>query len=392
MSCTSRNADAPPVRVGVISLGEAGNLGDDLLLIAMIHAIAESGVVDEVAYLSHGDGLDWENLARRLNLSVALLPRSPGRDLPVTRRESRLFEDCEAVVLGGGGLLQDVHHPVRPYHWLRYVPPHVPALAAGLGAGPLGERWDRVLATTGMPVDTCYVRDDDSAKLLHGRFGWEVERAADFVDGVLVGQLVGSKGGATSTSRALGVAVRAWPGLDARELSAHVDEVARRLGLEEVRLFALEARGGEGPDVDFTREVAARLDLPCSLNVYSPVRVVEFIDAMVECSAAVSMKLHSSALWSHAGVPVYPIIYAPKTAALFGLPYRGLEVRNEESAMAPEWLARPRSHDVVKDWLISRPQAMRRRSFSGAATLRFQFESALVVARRRAAQLVRSRS
>ncbi|CCH73059.1 hypothetical protein BN11_230015 [Nostocoides australiense Ben110] len=124
-------------KVGLVSLGEAGNLGDDLILIAAVQAISDSGGARTVKYLSHGQPLPWEKIRGVLDLDVDLEKSQRAKEYAFWREASR-FRDCDAIVLGGGGLLQDVHHPVRPYQWMQYCDGDVPTLGVGLGLGPLG--------------------------------------------------------------------------------------------------------------------------------------------------------------------------------------------------------------------------------------------------------------
>lgn len=342
---------------GIVSLGEAGNLGDDLILLAALKALSESRQVSKVIYLTHGEEMPWGRLRDQLALSVELEGRRPLRELPLSRREERLFSDCDLMVFGGGGLLQDVHHPLRPYHWLRYVDPTVPTAAVGLGVGPLTRRWDRWFRAMGSPFSVLYVRDAASRELVEERFGWSCRRSSDFVDLEFVTELMGDKVRclAAQRNRVLGVAVREWPGLSAATLARHLEQTVAELEMDRVDIFVLEAKSGSGPDVQFSRLLREQLSVPSELHIYRPMDVVGFIDRMWDCAAAVSMKLHSSALWAHGGVPVFPIIYAPKTAALFGLEYRGLEILSSPREISPSWHSEIRSHDALVAWIRSNP-------------------------------------
>jgi hypothetical protein len=72
---------------------------------------------------------------------------------------------------------------------------------------------------------------------------------------------------------------------------------------------------------------------------------------MASCDAGVSMKLHSSAVWAASHTLLYPIFYAPKTAAFFGVPYRGLELFERVLRPAEDGPSVPRAQDVVSSWL-----------------------------------------
>lgn len=373
-------------RVGIVSLGEAGNLGDDLILLAVVKAISKTSVAREVSFLGHGLEMDWSMLKDRFGIELEISRRSPGRDFPLSKRESLKFADCDALVVGGGGLLQDVHHPVRPYHWLRYIPSKVPTIGVGLGAGPLSARWDAPLRQLGMPFQALFVRDKSSGELLNSRFGWSAAIAADFVDATFLEAVSGAV--QKPDPRKLGVALREWPGLDAAAIARHILAVAERREATSLEFFVLEAKQGEGPDVDFARRVASHVSMDCNIRVYNPREIVEFVRAMGECSSAVSMKLHSSAIWAHMAIDVFPIIYAPKTAALFGQSYDGLTVSSVAVTMDDSWSRGPRSATVLQDWLTelleSNPSSQDEYAgFSLTRRSRYQLESAFHGLRRK---------
>lgn len=339
-------------KVGLVSLGEAGNLGDDLILIAAVQAISDSGGARTVKYLSHGQPLPWEKIRGVLDLDVDLEKSQRAKEYAFWREASR-FRDCDAIVLGGGGLLQDVHHPVRPYQWMQYCDGDVPTLGVGLGLGPLGRRWDAVFRTW-QPLDRVYVRDDDSARLAHSRFGWEVGRSSDFVDPIFADKVLGQVPAlGNSPGRRLGISIRAWPGLNLRSIAMSVERLATDFGADSTAVFVLESRLGGGPDVEISRSLAQMISGQCDVYVYDGNNLFSFLSEFLSCNAGVSMKFHASVLWTLFGVPVLPISYAPKTAALFGVPFRGLEflpmVRRAESI----WFSGPRSHDIVVQWLRS---------------------------------------
>ncbi|MFC6286331.1 polysaccharide pyruvyl transferase family protein [Nocardioides sp. GCM10027113] len=338
--------------VGVVGLGEAGNLGDDLILLSTIRLLSDSAV-DEIHHLSFGELLPWTRIAHTLGISSTIYPHSPHRDLPGSQARSRVFEGCDGVVFGGGGLLQSVHHPYRPFHWLNYLPTdqQIGCIAMGLGLGPLSPRWRRRLANRPMPFDTTVLRDRDSVRLAERELGWEVQLGRDFVTPDFLDKFLGHR--QVETLNILGVAIRAWPGLDEQRLARHIREVAAETGANEVRFYVLEAKSGRGPDVEITTNLASAVGLPSEVVVYHPSRILEFLDDMRACQAAVSMKLHASVVWDWAGTSLYPIHYAPKTAALFGDEYQGLEVVPTPRRLAPIPAEAAEHVDVLSSWLAS---------------------------------------
>lgn len=357
----SRVADSAASRspvVGHIGLAEAGNLGDDLILIAVVRAITDAIPGARVRFLSHGLPLQWAEISERLSTVIDLDPVRAARGVGQMVRGPRILSGCSAVVFGGGGLLQTSHHPLRPYHWLRYVGVgrhHPPAVAAGLGLGPLSSKWARRLARGPRYFEQCWVRDDESQNLAQ-EFGWDARRCSDFVDAEFL-RALGLSPQPRRQTGPLGVALRAWPGLDPELVARHVERVGVRHGIDRIEFFVLESKHGRGPDVDFTNRVSDRVRLPTSVTAYDSQNLLEMLDQMMECSAAIAMKLHAAVVWSYAGIETYPVIYAPKVAAHFGLPYRGLQILEQpvrtDEMREPSFT--PSAHRVVGEWLRSGP-------------------------------------
>ena len=347
-------APAGAVTIGQIGLAEAGNLGDDLILMAALRAVSFTVPDAQVRYLSFGQRLDWNMLRGLLGITVALERVPVGKEYVEPLRAHRAFSDCHAILFGGGGLLETSHNPYRPYHWLRYLGRgrhHPPALAVGLGIGPLSDPWMVRLKRGPDFFETCWLRDEGSAALAT-TFGWEAQLCLDYVDGALLGAL-GLPPGSAPKHGPLGVSLRAWPGLDAPAMATHIESVAEAQHSDRVAFFVLESKDGAGPDVDFTRAVRRALRVPSTELVYSAGNLVELLQGMASCASAVSMKLHAGAVWTHLGAPVYPVIYAPKVSAMFDLPYRGLQILDHPVAAPPPSgrVDLPSAPQVVQEWL-----------------------------------------
>lgn len=363
-------------RVGIISLGEAGNLGDDLILIAVVDAIHRAIPDVEVTFLSHGEKLDLGSIATRLGW-----PAQPSRvqaraEVPLTWDNRRSFDRCDAVIFGGGGLLQTSHSPDRPYAWLSYLPdssarPSV--LAVGLGLGPLDAIWTQRLRRIGSPFDELWVRDEGSEDLATRELDWSAQRCHDFIDREFLRAL---KLGDTRprSTKLLGVALRAWPGLATADVAAKVRTIAREHECDQVRYFVLETTDGEGIDVTFTRRIAEEAGVASETRVYRGSEALDFVTEMADVDVALSMKLHSSAIWASRDIPMYPIYYAPKIAAFFGVEWRGLDISKGVHPPAPVIGATPRAAAVVRDRLpalLNHPSPPQVGRFSDTARLAF---------------------
>ena len=157
--------------------------------------------------------------------------------------------------------------------------------------------------------------------------------------------------------RRLGVAVRQWPGLEPETVADRVIQAAGESEARSIAFYVLEAPAGRGPDLRFTHSVVSRLrscaafrSADIAVRPYVSSELVDFVQDMASCLVAISMKLHSSAIWSATDTPLYPISYAPKTAAFFGVPFKGLEVFDRVVPPVEDEPSIPPARDVVASW------------------------------------------
>jgi hypothetical protein len=99
---------------------------------------------------------------------------------------------------------------------------------------------------------------------------------------------------------------------------------------------------------------------------------------MQSVSIAVSMKLHSSAVWRASEVQMYPIYYAPKISSFFGKKFDGLEISRDVVAPVREESANPRAAATVATGLAT---LLMRSESTGARfdTTRYVFQVQVIV-------------
>ena len=237
----------------------------------------------------------------------------------------RATRGADAVVLGGGGLLQDHTSALNlPYHLARLLPARLattPLGVVGIGAGPLEGRLGRIVAgkaLAGARVVT--TRDAASAALLRELGVDTVEVTADLAlslpvpDVTVDDRLVVCLRPWTGRRRRLPVSLRR-PADDVApwfvaEMAAALDAAAGTTGLA-VRFVAFQA-DRDGPLHD---RVAERLSVPATT-----VRpgVGDVVGEVARGRVVVAMRYHALVSSVLGGRPALSLGYDPKVDALAG--------------------------------------------------------------------------
>ncbi len=279
-----------------------GNLGDDAVLLGLIHGLRPyahsftvmSGAPDET-YRVHG------------------LPSVPRKDRAAFRRA---LGDSDALVFVGGSIFQDATSLRSVFYYSSLVSEATRAgkrvLLVGQGVGPLrrtlGKRW---AAAAFEKADAIVVRDPASAQALKSLgVSRPVRLGAD--PAFLLPNPQGGEGEAfgVGSMRTVGLAPR--PVKDDPSIAAVFGDLARKLfdsGLMPV-LIEMD-RAFDGPLLD---QIAKRQGgkVPELRRVPSPVQVQQRIRRM---EAVVAVRLHAGILAATVGVPSVMVDYDPKVAA-----------------------------------------------------------------------------
>jgi polysaccharide pyruvyl transferase CsaB len=286
------------------------NLGDELVFAGLRRLLHDRGV--DVAAISTDPSAtrSLHGVGAVDHTDVAGLVRAVGQ--------------ADAVVLGGGGLLQDDTSPFNlPYHLSRVGLARLrgtPYAGIGLGAGGLSTRVGRaqVRRALGGAVAVS-VRDEPSRQLLADIGVPDVRVAADLAfalepaaaaDRPPEDQLVVCLRPWSGAGTRLPAAMRgdATPDAHVEALATALDAAATRSGLA-IRFAALQ----HDRDDAFHRRVAERMSAACTFAAPS---LDGLLHEIARARAVVSMRYHGGIAGVLAGRPVVLIGYAPKVDAL----------------------------------------------------------------------------
>jgi polysaccharide pyruvyl transferase CsaB len=331
------------------------NLGDEAVLAATVEALREYSPGVEIAVLSaapretsHAYGVEGVS-RRRLRAIIGALAH------------------CDLFLSGGGSLFQDATSWRSPWYYLGVL-----ALARRLarrtavyaqGIGPLRGRLVRRAAARLLDrVPLITVRDSASQALL-ADLGVRRPRIVLGADPSLLLRPEWSPAAREERARwtgdvVFGLALRTW-GTDGTVVRAAAEAARMAAGRLRARWVCLPMHPPE--DLAVAEAVAARIG-PAATVVRVPLGPREMLALIGTLDLVVGMRLHALLFAASQGVPIVPLPYDPKVAALAG--DLGEPPVPEISRATPEDLARS-----IETAAAERP-ARRARLLAAVARLR----------------------
>lgn len=273
-----------------------GNLGDEAILAGAVAGFRRLLPDCELAALS--DDLD---ATRKLH-GIATYRRG-------LRDAKAAIAECDAFLLGGGGLLQDVTSWRSSLYYLALLDTarraRKPVIVFAQGMGPLQRAWVRRLARSELDrVDLITVRDAASAEFVK-ELGVTRPPIHVTADPAL---LLEPRSAAPLISGALVVCPRPW---DKNEWVAPLARALRGVALALNRLV-VAVPFDEKADHDVAGACASAAN---GRVLVPPAHPAELLGALQPATLLVGVRLHALILGALAGVPVLGLSYDPKVAA-----------------------------------------------------------------------------
>ena len=279
-----------------------------------------------------GDELVFLGLIRHLDaLGLAPIPISvdPARtrsthDLDSVRHRGPLdtvglwrgSRGFDAVIFGGGGLIQDQTSAWNvPFHIGRLMIASRggrPWAGVGLGADDLSSSWARWIASRGLRSPVGFAVRDAGSEATARQMGIDTTLAADLAVGldspessvrdrlVVILRSATRRGPGTASAKAAQAVEETWE----TALAASLDRLAADLGAD-VQMLAFQ------PDRDQSvhARVSARMTTPAALTVATLDSVLE---SMARAHCVVTMRYHGAIAALIAGSPAVLLGYSPK--------------------------------------------------------------------------------
>ncbi len=223
------------------------------------------------------------------------------------------IRQSKLVLIGGGGLFQDVHNCRTPLGHLLIgclgLSLGVPVCTIGLGVGPFKRTWIAMM--------TGYLTNKFSLVMVRDQYSMDtlLELGVDshkiFIGADIAAGFLGRKFEDYSrnyTKNLIGISLRPWPGVD---ISQHAELFENLVKTDKkLSLLCCEMES----DANYYNEI---LDL-CSddtrkcCEIFIPSKVENAIEEIGQTEFFIAMRLHACVLCAVQGVPFIPVSYAPK--------------------------------------------------------------------------------
>jgi polysaccharide pyruvyl transferase CsaB len=348
------------LKVAIAAWVGAGNLGDELLLAALLQLLRRRTATPLV--------LSWTpDETRRLHGVAA----AGGRSLP------RVLREADGLVFGGGGLVQDETSLLSPAYQL-----HRPLLAGllgvplvgvGLGAGPLQAPTSRWLARRSLsPALGVAVRDEASLDTLRQLGLRNVELAADLAFTLTPPADVPLEDEVVVALRPRFPAGGILPGRLRRRqpdqgrfvvaVAAQLDRIAGATGAR-VRLLSMEP----SRDDPLHRAIADRM---VSSVVLEPVTLPQLVPTIARARLVIASRFHAAVVATLCGRPALMLGYASKVRELAAaLGPAGVVLDHSTAAIAELPAAATRALAVPLDAVLAGRDRMAARAAVNVAVL-----------------------
>jgi polysaccharide pyruvyl transferase CsaB len=330
-------------KIAILGWYGSANAGDEAVLQSVVESLRRAGHKDLLV-------LSTDPAVTAASCGVESVSRNP-----LNRLTLRAVLRSKALILGGGGLIQDsssvYNLPLYAFYVALAQLRGVPVFGWGLGVGPLYTRLGRWLARFIFRSARYFsVRDKESARMLRlaGVRAEDIRVSAD--PAFLIAPAIESQGSPVLNSPTVVFCVRHRlhdnPGLNLRYLLPvslrHWLKLETRPGFEEdARFVQAVARGVRCCVEEFDASVALlpfwaerddevlrqveqealRLGVPASEITWAQVRHTpsDLAAYLSRADLLVSMRLHALVFGAAAGVPSLALSYVPKMRALMDL-------------------------------------------------------------------------
>ena len=326
------------------AVGEGERASRRTRSVPLSHAVGEGlGVREKLVIVLSGDPAFTQ-----ATYGVQAVPRM---DLRAVRQAIR---DSDALIFGGGSLLQDATSLRSLLYYLALIrwglKAHGRVLLVGQGVGPLHRPLSRWLTrATLRRVPFLSVRDADSARLL-SRIG--VSHAT--VDADLTWALASQPPHIEldKDARWIGLAPRAWRDAPVREAFA---ALCRQIHADGYRALLIPMQ--ENQDRSLCESIASESG---ALVLPAPAHPAQLLGVMTALDGMVAMRLHGAIFAASQGVPTLCIAYDPKVDALatqLSAPRVRLESLGSE--LLPAWQGFLQERDALRQQLQQSAPSLR---------------------------------
>lgn len=309
----------------------SGNLGDDLISGLLVKKLFAKYQPRFIGILCGENSIDsfYDGF-----LDKIIFFKKPNRknlkEFVKRSKSIKLFiKKCDLVIVGGGGLLQDVHSPLTIYNYLKYTQIFSKkVLLLGIGVGPINYLFNKLYLRKILTKEYFIQVRDYQSKVALQSMGVKSRICvdSDIVEGsgkddYINGIQTLSKSDLSVESHTLGCNVRNWQDIKIDDFVFYVVELIKHFNINLIKFFAFENGIGNSTEKLFAKTIINRLTvhykINCELYTYNEIDKKTFFKNFYSVTFAIASRFHANILWQQSGIKTIPIVYDPKVRSLY---------------------------------------------------------------------------
>ncbi|SFC38890.1 Polysaccharide pyruvyl transferase family protein WcaK [Parapedobacter composti] len=313
------------MKIFIVGMPGSANLGDDLISQILVKQLVDRFNPSIIGILTGECPVHYDIKGTKIEIFKRPNKRSFSNFFVRLRSIKAFLKDVDLLVIGGGGLLQDTHYSFTVHKYLRYIKYAKKRVALmGIGVGPLKFRLNKIYLKIilNSPKLTIQVRDVDSLNLLRS-IGVKspIHLSTDIVEGSPLPAFFNKDSYVATNEKILGCSIRKWPDINLHSLTEYIVRLVSQESIGKIKFFVFEHQNQSPEEKEYAEilinEINNLRDIKCELYVYGEMDHKLFYENLTTVTFAIASRFHANIIWQKIGIPVVPIVYAPKVSSLY---------------------------------------------------------------------------
>lgn len=314
------------MQIFIVAMPGCANLGDDLISSYLVELLFQKYSVTKIGILC-GQNISYSYYKQYIDKIIFFEQKSKKDIISYFKLRTEInnyINNCDLIIIGGGGLIQDSHSPFTIYKYLRYNNLFSkPTLLLGIGVGPVNYKFNKWYLRKVLKINQLIQVRDEESRILLQNIGVKssiivdkdiIEGSKNLVDFDFEKKI-------NNENEILGCNIRNWKDVDIDKFVLFLQKIIIRHKIERIKFFVFENGFNNTSEKQFSEKIITKLvniiNKPVELYVYNETNTENFFTEFFSVTIGIASRYHANILWQLANIKVLPIVYSPKVKSLY---------------------------------------------------------------------------